>query len=101
SAGLMALDVPFADAQMEGWIADTMAAHESLVGPLPEAYIRMLLTRGVGALTYNPSACPVPTLVIIVKVFPAPPERTFTEGITVSLVDVRRNHPLALNPTIK
>jgi len=101
SAGLMALDVPFTDAQLDGWIADTMTAHESLVGPLPEAYIRLLLTRGVGALTYNPSACPVPTLVIIVKVFPAPPERTFTEGIAVALVDVRRNHPLALNPTIK
>jgi len=43
----------------------------------------------------------VPTLVIIVKLFPAPPERTFTEGISVALVDVRRNHPLALNPTIK
>ncbi len=101
SAGLMELDVPFTDAQMDGWIADTMAAHESLVGPLPEAYIRLLLTRGVGALTYNPAACPVPTLVIIVKLFPAPPERTFTEGISVALVDVRRNHPLALNPTIK
>ncbi len=101
SAGLMALDVPFSDEQMHGWISDTMAAHERLLGPLPEAYIRILLTRGVGALTYNPAACPTPTLVIIVKAFPAPPERTFTEGIRVALVDVRRNHPNALNPTIK
>jgi branched-chain amino acid aminotransferase len=101
SASLMALDVPFSDARMDGWMADTMSAHERLVGPLPEAYIRILLTRGVGALTYNPAACPTPTLVIIVKAFPAPPERTFTEGITVALVDVRRNHPNALNPTIK
>jgi len=101
SAGLMALDVPFSDAQMRGWIADTMAAHDRLLAPLEEAYIRILLTRGVGALTYNPSACPAPTLVIIVKAFPPPPERTFTEGIMVALVDVRRNHPSALNPTIK
>jgi len=101
SAGLMALDVPFSDTQMHGWIDDTMTAHDRLLGPLPEAYIRILLTRGVGALTYNPAACPAPTLVIIVKAFPAPPERTFTEGITVALVDVRRNHPSALNPTIK
>jgi len=101
SAGLMALDVPFSDGDMDGWMADTMTAHERLVGPLPEAYIRILLTRGVGALTYNPAACPIPTLVIIVKAFPAPPERTFTEGIMVALVDVRRNHPHALNPTIK
>jgi branched-chain amino acid aminotransferase len=101
SAGLMALQVPFTDADMSGWVAETMAAHDALVGPLPEAYVRILLTRGVGALTYNPSACPVPTLVIIVKQFPAPADRTFTEGIAVALVDVRRNHPQALNPVIK
>lgn len=101
SAGLMALAVPFADAQCQAWIADTMAAHDRMLGTLPEAYIRILLTRGVGALTYNPDACPTPTLVIIVKTFPAPPERTFTDGIAVALVDVRRNHPSALNPTIK
>jgi branched-chain amino acid aminotransferase len=43
----------------------------------------------------------VPGLVIIVKAFPAPPERTFTDGIRVALVSIRRNHPNALNPRIK
>jgi branched-chain amino acid aminotransferase len=78
-------------------VRETMAAHPQL----DEAYIRILLTRGVGELTYNPAATPTPTLVIIVKPFPAPPARTFTEGIKVSLVSVRRNHPQALNPMIK
>jgi branched-chain amino acid aminotransferase len=36
-----------------------------------------------------------------VKPFPEPPARTFERGIKVSLVSVRRNHPLALNPMIK
>ena len=97
SAALMALDVPFTDADLLRRVRDTMAVHRAL----DEAYIRVLLTRGVGELTYNPSACPEPTLVIIVKPFPAPPERSFTEGIRVSLVSVRRNHPDALNPAIK
>jgi branched-chain amino acid aminotransferase len=39
--------------------------------------------------------------VIIVKPFPVPAERTFTSGIRVALVAVRRNHPQALNPLIK
>jgi branched-chain amino acid aminotransferase len=39
--------------------------------------------------------------VIIVKPFPDPPARTFSDGIKVSLVAVRRNHPQALNPMIK
>ena len=97
SAALMSLPVPFDDAALLADIRRTMAAHAGL----DEAYIRVLLTRGVGELSYNPTACPEPTTVIIVKPFPAPPARTFSDGIRVSLVSVRRNHPLALNPMIK
>ena len=42
-----------------------------------------------------------PTLVIIVKPLAPPAERTFTEGIRLALVSLRRNHPDALNPVIK
>ena len=97
SASLIALDVPFSDAEMRERVERTMAAHRGL----DEAYIRILLTRGVGELTYNPAATPTPTLIIIVKPFPAPAEATFTAGIKLSLVSVRRNHPEALNPMIK
>ena len=98
SAALMALPIPGTDESLLASIHDTMAAH---AGGLDEAYIRVLVTRGVGELTYHPSACPAPTVVIIVKPFQAPPDRTFTEGIRLSLVSVRRNHPQALNPMIK
>ncbi len=114
SASLMALDVPFSDEELRAKCDETVAAHPELKGsggpgglrqgsggPSGEAYIRILLTRGVGELTYNPAATPTPSLVIIVKPFPAPPERTFTEGIRLALVSVRRNHPQALNPMIK
>ena len=97
SAALLALPVPFTDDELLAQISATMAAHKGL----NEAYIRVLLTRGVGELTYNPAACPDPTTVIIVKPFPQPPARTFTDGIKVALVGVRRNHPAALNPMIK
>jgi len=97
SAALMALEVPFPNATLSSVVQETMAAFPGL----GEAYIRILLTRGVGELTYKPSACPLPTLVVIVKPFPAQPEWTFTDGIRVALVGVRRNHPQALNPMIK
>jgi branched-chain amino acid aminotransferase len=93
----MALPVPFDDAALLADIRRTMAAHAGLT----EGYVRVLLTRGVGELSYNPAACPTPTLVIIVKPFVEPQVRTFTEGIRLSLVSVRRNHPRALNPMIK
>lgn len=97
SAALMDLPVPLDDAGLLAAIRQTMAAHAGL----QEAYIRVLLTRGVGELSYNPAACPTPTLVIIVKPFVEPPAHTFERGIRVSLVSVRRNHPRALNPMIK
>jgi branched-chain amino acid aminotransferase len=98
SAALMALDVPFEDAALLRDIHATIAAHP---GGLPESYIRVLVTRGIGELSYNPSATPRPSVVIIVKPFPAPPAQSFTSGILLSMVSIRRNHPQALNPMIK
>ncbi len=98
SAELMALDVPFDDGALLKDIHATIAAHP---GGLPESYIRVLVTRGIGELSYNPSATPKPSVVIIVKPFPAPPAETFTKGIRLSMVSIRRNHPQALNPMIK
>lgn len=97
SAELMALPLPFSDAELLAHVTDTMAA---VPGP-GERYVRVLVTRGVGDLSYNPAVTPTPTLVVIVKPFTPFPERAFAEGIRLSLVSVRRNHPQALNPMIK
>jgi branched-chain amino acid aminotransferase len=99
SAGLLGIAVPDDDEGLRAHVNETMAAARD--SSPAEAYIRLLLTRGVGELTYQPSACPTPSLIIIVKALPVAPDRWFTEGITVSLVSVRRNHPDALNPLIK
>ena len=97
SAERLLLDVPFDDATLMGWINQTIEA----AGQLQEAYIRILLTRGVGELNYDPTSTPRPTIVIIVKPFEPPATRVFTEGITISLVDMLRNHPKSVNPVIK
>jgi branched-chain amino acid aminotransferase len=64
-------------------------------------YIRVLLTRGVGQMTYDPAACPVPTLVIIIKPQVNPPPEAYEKGVKVILVSVVRNHPFSINPLIK
>jgi len=97
SAKHLELDVPFTDPQLEAWIADTVAA----AGDMDEAYIRVLLTRGVGELNYDPKSTPKPSLIIIVKPFEEPPARVFSEGIRISLVPILRNHPGSVNPLIK
>src|SRR3954471_21526989 len=50
SAGMLALDVPLSDAEMDARSRDTMRA-AGLGEPGREAYIRILLTRGIGELT--------------------------------------------------
>ncbi len=101
SAEMMALDVPYTNDQMAVHIRQTTDGYVQHFGVVTDTYIRILLTRGVGGLTYSLDACPTPTLVIIVKPFPSPGDHTFTKGIKVSLVSIRRNHPEALNPAIK
>ena len=68
SADRLMLDVPFEDGTLLSWIEQTVAA----AGELNEAYIRILLTRGVGDLNYDPKCTPKPTTVIIVKPFEPP-----------------------------
>jgi branched-chain amino acid aminotransferase len=97
SADRLMLDVPFDDATLLEWINRTVDA----AGDLKEAYIRVLLTRGVGDLNYDLKSTPTPTTVIIVKPFEAPPARVFTDGIRIALVDMLRNHPKSVNPLIK
>ena len=97
SAERLLLDVPFDAGTLLQWIQQTVDA----AGELDEAYIRILLTRGVGDLNYDPKSTPKPTTVIIVKPFEPPPPRVFNDGIRISLVEMLRNHPKSVNPIIK
>ena len=101
SAAALHLHVPFDDGTLRGWLDDTMAVANRLSEGLDEAYIRILLTRGVGELSYDLKATPAPSLIIIVKPFDEPPARMFDEGIKISLVSILRNHPRSVNPIIK
>jgi branched-chain amino acid aminotransferase len=101
SADYLQLRVPFDDKTLARFIVDTMAAALAKCEGTPEAYVRVLLTRGVGELTYDIHATPDPSLVIIVKPLEEPPPRVFESGITISLVSILRNHPGSVNPIIK
>jgi branched-chain amino acid aminotransferase len=98
SARLIVLDLPFTDEELAAQIRETMDA-----APLDggEAYIRVLVTRGVGELTYDPSATPRPSIVTIVKPQVDPPPEAYEKGVRAVIVDVVRNHPDTVNPMIK
>ena len=104
SAGMINLTVPFTDAELLARIEETAAVFyesQGAAGAAAEMYIRVLLTRGVGQMTYDPAACPVPSLVIIIKPQVDPPAHAYEKGVKVILVPVVRNHPFSINPLIK
>ncbi|MDA1183431.1 MAG: aminotransferase class IV [Acidobacteria bacterium] len=98
SARMINLSLPFSDADMASGIQETMAAANLGGG---EAYIRVLVTRGVGDLTYDLKATPVPSVIIIVKTQVDPAPEAYHVGVGVVIVDVVRNHPGTVNPMIK
>src|SRR3954464_1001491 len=97
SARLIDLTIPFTDDELAAKIRDTISAAKLDVAAVydrrPEAYVRVLVTRGVGELTYDPKATPKPSWVIIVKPLPSPSAEIYRRGDKVVLVDVVRNHP--------
>jgi branched-chain amino acid aminotransferase len=100
SASMLNLSVPLDDRQIADRVRDTQLAADLRAGS-GEAYIRILVTRGVGDLSYDPAACPQPTFVVIVKPQVNPPVEAYEQGVAVVLASIVRNHPGSVNPIIK
>jgi branched-chain amino acid aminotransferase len=101
SAGMLALEIPLTDTQIDERFRETMRVAGLGDAADREAYIRILVTRGIGELTYDPAATPTPSVVVIVKPNVEPSREVFEHGVKVSLVGVVRNHPGTVNPLIK
>ena len=101
SSGMLQLPVPISDAEMDIRCRETMKAAGLGDGPHNEAYIRILLTRGVGELSYDPAVTPSPSIVVIVKPHEQPPPEVYEQGVGVALVPIIRNHPGSVSPLIK
>src|SRR4029077_5198004 len=97
SARMIELPVPFTDEELAAQIRDTQA----LARIDGEASIRVLLTRGIGELTYDLKATPNPSIIIIVKPQVDPEPDAYDKGVRVVIVDIVRNHPHSVNPMIK
>lgn len=97
SAARLSLHVPPSNQALEARLRDTMAR----VHPNGEVTIRMLVTRGIGELSYDPAACPVPTIVIIARAHHDTPDAVLRHGARVVVANVLRNHPRSVDPSIK
>jgi len=66
-----------------------------------EAYVRITVSRGPGPLGLDPALCPEPTFVIISKEFKDYPRSYYQKGVSIAIVNTRRNYKKALDPKIK
>jgi len=96
SAKAIALDVPMPREELRAAVERTFAANE-----LTDAYIRVVVTRGVGTLGLDPTKCSDPQVIIIVDTISLYPEEFYEKGLEVVTVSTVRNHLNALSPKIK
>jgi len=96
SADRLGITVPVSDDELLRRIGALLARAGDI-----ESYVRIVVTRGVGDSSYDSRAITGPTVVMIQKELSLPPERHYSEGVRVCVVDTRRNHPRSLDPAIK
>jgi branched-chain amino acid aminotransferase len=65
------------------------------------AYIRLVVTRGIGALGLNPSSCKKPSVIIIAANIQLYPLAYYQKGLEIITGPTVRNLHSALNPAIK
>lgn len=96
SAHTIMLNVGMSKEEMVKAVVNTLKANR-----LTDAYIRLVVTRGVGDLGLDPRKCDKPTIFIITDKIVLYPERVYKEGMEIVTVPTPRNLPEALNPQIK
>jgi branched-chain amino acid aminotransferase len=68
---------------------------------IAEAYIRHIITRGVGDLGLDPRKCPKPSIIIIVDTIRLFPEEVYETGLRVVTAGTPIPHREALSPRVK
>ncbi len=96
SAHTLKLEIPLSKERLEKAVVETLRANK-----LKDAYIRVVVTRGVGDLGLDPRKCPKATLFIITDKISLYPQEYYKKGLEIATVPTVRNHPEALNPQLK
>jgi len=93
--GIM-LTIPMSKEAMIKAVIDTLK-----VNGLDNAYIRLVVTRGIGDLGLDPRKCKKPSIIIITDNITLYPEKLYKDGLSIITVPTPRNIPEALNPQVK
>ena len=96
SARYLMLEIPLSKQQMGAAIVETVRRCG-----LRDAYIRPVISRGVGDLGLDPRKCKVPTVVIIVDTIQLYPKEAYERGLRAVTAAVRKVRPDAVSVQAK
>jgi branched-chain amino acid aminotransferase len=86
SAHALMLTIPLTKEEMTEIVLETLRKNN-----LQDAYIRLVVTRGIGDLGLDPRKCPKPTVIIISDTISIMSSEAKEKGITTIIAWVRRN----------
>ncbi|OGR84074.1 MAG: branched-chain-amino-acid transaminase [Elusimicrobia bacterium RIFCSPLOWO2_01_FULL_54_10] len=96
SARATTLNIPLTLDEMKSAVIETLHVNE-----MNDAYIRLVVTRGVGDLGLDPRKCPKACVIIIAGKITLYPSEFYSKGLDLITVSTKRNIPEAVNPAIK
>lgn len=96
SAHALMLHIPLTKAQMIDAVVETLRRNS-----LSDAYIRLVVTRGVGDLGLDPRKCPKPSVIIITDTIVVNREDAKAKGISTIISWVRRDAVDATSHEVK
>ncbi|MFA5068898.1 MAG: branched-chain-amino-acid transaminase [Candidatus Omnitrophota bacterium] len=97
SARAIKLQIPVGKRVLAGIVLKTVALND-----LENAYIRLVVTRGVGDLGLDPRKCSGrPSIIVIADKIMLYPEKYYKQGLAIIIARTQQNSIRALNPAIK
>lgn len=96
SARAILLEIPISKEAMRKAVESTIAANG-----LADAYVRVVVSRGAGALGLDIRKTSNPQVVVIADTIQLYPKELYERGLEIVTASTIRNHPQALNPRIK
>ena len=96
SAKSIMLEIPHTFEEMTNLVVETLRQNE-----LKDAYIRLIVSRGVGNLGIDPLTCAKPSVIVIAEALSLFPKSLYEKGIEIVSVATRRNRSDVLSPKVK
>ena len=96
SARAIALEIPLPPAQMAATVAEAVGRNRC-----EDGYIRLIVTRGEGALGIDPASCPRPSVIVIVDQVAVYSRELYEGGVNVVTSPTRQVSHESVDPRIK